>query len=131
MRQPPENSSTGRCLRGLVEAEAGEDGGGAGGGGIGADRAQALVDLGEAVRVGGVGFGEQGEALGVALQHGVEQAWRRPRAPPGATVAMRARAASRMSPPSSGDFAGDGAQQRGLAGAVAADQADAAALDRR
>ena len=34
-------------LRGLVEAEAGEDGGGAGRGGIGADRAQAFVDLGE------------------------------------------------------------------------------------
>ena len=36
-----------------------------------------------------------------------------------------------MSPPSSGDLAGDGAQQRGFAGAVAADQADAAAgIDR-
>ena len=33
-----------------------------------------------------------------------------------------------MSPPSSGMVADDGAQQRGLAGAVAADQADAAAL---
>ena len=60
-------------LRGLVEAEAGEDGGGAGRGRIGADRAQAFVDLGQAVGFGGVGFGEQGEALGIALQHGVEQ----------------------------------------------------------
>src|SRR5271167_679243 len=66
MRQPPEKEATGRGLGGLVEAEAGQDGGGAGGGGVGADRAQAVMDLGEAFGGGGFGFGEQGEALGVA-----------------------------------------------------------------
>ena len=60
-------------LGGLVEAQAGEDGGGAGRSCIGADRAQAFVDLGQAVRFGGVRLGEQCEAFGVALQHGVEQ----------------------------------------------------------
>ena len=60
-------------LRGLVEAEAGEDGGGARRARVGADGDQAFVDFGEAGGVGGLGLGQQGEAFGVALQHGVEQ----------------------------------------------------------
>ena len=60
-------------LGGFVEAEAGEDGGGARRGGVGADGDQPVVHLGEAVRVGGFGFGQQGEAFGIALQDGVEQ----------------------------------------------------------
>ena len=90
------------------------------------------MDLGEAVRVGGLGFREQGEALGVALQHGVEQGWRRRTAPP-APPSPSARAGGEADVAAvERKLAGDGAQQRGLAGAVAADQADAAArVDRQ
>ena len=86
-------------LGGLVEPQAGEDGGGARRGGIGADGDQPVMDLGEAVRVGGLGLGQQGQPFGVALQDGVEQG----HGPSGAscrTVAMRAREDRRMSPPS-------------------------------
>ena len=78
---------------------------------------------------GGVRLGEQGEAFGVALQHGVQQRGvaggrflrdgRDARARGEADVAAVQR-----------QFADDGAQQRGFAGAVAPDQADAAARDR-
>ena len=131
MRQPPENSCTGALLGGLVEAEAGEDGGGARGGGVGADGAQAVVDFGEAVGVGGVGLGEQRQAFGVALQDGVEQGggagrgFLRDGGEAGAGGQADVAAIQRH-------VAGDGAQQRGLARAVAADQADAAAgVDRQ
>ena len=113
-------------LCGFVEAQAGEDGGRAGGGRIGADRAQAFVDLGQAVRFGGVRFGQQGKAFGVAFQHGVQQGCiaggrflgdgRDARARGKADVAGVER-----------EFAHDRAQQGGFAGAVAPDQADAAA----
>ena len=116
----------GARLRGFVETQAGEDGGGAGRGRIGADRAQALVDFGEAVRVGAVRFGQQGQAFGVALQHRVQQGGLaggsflrhgRHACPGGqADVAAVER-----------DFAHDGTQQCGFAGAVAPDQADATA----
>ena len=44
---------------------------------------------------------------------------------------MRARDDRRMSPPSSGDLAGDSAQQRGFSGAVASDQTNSpAGIDR-
>ena len=90
---------------------------------VGADLAQPLMHFGR--RAGGAagGLGQQGEALAVALQHRVE----RLAAPPGAccaTVPMRARAASLISPPSSGRSPGQ-REQRRFAGAVAPDQADA------
>ena len=117
-------------LGGLVEAQAGEDGGGARRRRIGANGAQALVDLGQAVGVGGFGLRQQGEAFGVALQHGVQQGG----------VAGRgflrdggdARAGGEADVAAiQRQVADDGAQQRGLAGAIAADQADAAALVHR
>ena len=118
-------------LRRLVEAEAGEDGGGARGGRVGADGAQPFVDFGQPVRVGGVGFGAAGRGARGRLAARCRAAMPGPTALPARTVASRARAARRMSPPSSAMFAGDGAQQRGFAGAVAADQADApAGIDR-
>ena len=67
IRQPPENSLDRPRLRGLVEAEAGEDGGGARGCGVGADGEQPLVDLRQPVAVGGARPRPAGEALGVAL----------------------------------------------------------------
>ena len=76
---------------------------------------------------GGVGFREQGEAFGVALQDGVQQGGVArggllgDGGDAGAGGEADVAAVQR-------DFAGDGAQQGGLAGAVAADQADAAAL---
>ena len=76
---------------------------------------------------GGVGLGEQGEAFGVALQHGVQQRGvargrlLRDGGDAGAGGEADVAAVQRQ-------LAGDGAQQGGLAGAVAADQADAAAL---
>ena len=73
MRQPPENSSTGRCWAASSKPRPGEDGGGAGGRRVGADGAQAFVDLVEAMGLRGIGLRQEGEALGVALQHGVEQ----------------------------------------------------------
>ena len=51
MRQPPEKESKpGGPGLFVIKAEAGEDDGGAGGGGVGADGAQAFVHFGEAVR---------------------------------------------------------------------------------
>ena len=113
-------------LRRLVEAEAGEDGGGARRGGFGADGDQAVVDFGEPCGIGVFGFVQQREAFGVALQHGVEQGggagrgFLRDGREAGARGQADVAAVERH-------VAGDGAQQRGFAGAVAADQADAAA----
>ncbi len=116
----------GAGLLGGVETEPGQDGGGAGGRCVGPDGAQALVDFGEADGLGGVLFGDQGEAFGVGLEHGVEQAlpagWRFLLDPGHAGAAAEADGAA-----VDAEFAGDGAQQGALAGAVAADQADAAA----
>ncbi len=117
-------------LRGFVEAQAGEDGGGAGRGRIGADRAQAFVDLGQAVRFGGIRLGQQRKTFGVALQHGIEQ-----RGVAGGRFLRHGRDARARSEADVAavqrEFAHDRAQQGGLAGAVAPDQADAAAgIDR-
>ena len=85
------------------------------------------MDLGEAMGFGGVGFLEQGEAFGVASQHGVEQGgfagggFLRDGGYAGAGGEADLAAVQRL-------VADDGAQQGGLAGAVAADQTDAAAL---
>ncbi len=83
------------------------------------------------VRFGVFGFVQQGQAFGVALQHGVEQGgWAGRRFLRDGREAG-ARGQADISPVER-KVAGDGAQQRGFAGAVAADQADAAAgIDRQ
>ena len=80
MRHPPEKLEAGRCLRGLVESEAGKDRGRPRLGGMGVDIGEARLDFGDAVRVRrGLGFGEQGGALAVGRQHDVDQRLRRAR----------------------------------------------------
>ena len=113
-------------LGGGVEAEAGQDGGGAGGGGVGADGAQPLMDFGQPVGRRGVGLGQQGQPLGVALQHDIDQR--------GLALGRFLLDAAHAGAAGQADFAaihrdvaGDGAQQGGFAGAVAADEADAPA----
>ena len=70
-------------LRRFVEAETGEDLRRARRRRVRADVAEALVDGGDAVRVGGVlGLIEQAGALGVGGEHPVEDAFRRRPAPP-------------------------------------------------
>ncbi len=66
MRQPPEILRAGALLRGLVEAETGEDARCPGRRGVRADVGEALVDLGDAVGiVRGLGLREQLCALPV------------------------------------------------------------------
>ena len=76
------------------------------------------------VRVGGFDFGQQGEAFLVAFQHGFQQR--------GAAAGGFLLHLSHAGAGGEADFtaigmqvAGDGFQQRGFAGAVAADEADA------
>ena len=69
-------------LRGLVEAQAGEDGGGARGCGIGADRAQAFVDLGEPVRIGACRLPRAAQGVRGRLAARCRAGRRRPRALP-------------------------------------------------
>ena len=107
-----------------IEAEAGEDGGGAGGCGVGTYGAEALVDFRQAVRVGGLQLAQQRQPFRVAFQHGVEQRGASGR---GGLLHLRHAGAggeadlAAIEP----EFARDGAQQRGLACTVAPDQADA------
>ena len=89
-------------LRGLVEAQAGEDGGGAGGCGIGADRAQAFVDLGQADGRSAVSASASRARRSGSPCRTVSSSEASPEGASWATVAMRARAARRISPPSSG-----------------------------
>ena len=117
----------GAGLRVGVEAEAGQDGRRPRGRRVRADRAQPLVDRAHAVQARvRVQLGEQRQALGVAGEHGVQQrlgAGRR------LLPDLRHAGAGRDAdlPAVDREVAGDGAQQGGLAGAVAADEADAAA----
>ena len=118
-------------LGGCVEAQTGEDSGRAGRGRICADGAQALVDFGKARGVGGVQLAQQGQTLGVALQHGIQQrlrtGWR--------GLAHLRHPGARRKPNVAaigGKLAGDGTQQGRFARAVAPDQADAApGIDRQ
>ena len=92
---------------------------------IGPDGLQTGINLSETVGVGFMlGFGQEPHALGLGAQHGVEQAY---------IVAGRILGDS-ADPPACGpvsgsaiglDFAQDNLEQRGLARAIAADQADA------
>ena len=84
------------------------------------------MDFGEAGGVGGVSLGQQRQAFGVSLQNGIEQGggagggFLRDGGDAGARGQADVAAIQR-------DVAHHGAQQRGFARAVAADQADAAA----
>ena len=77
IRQPPDSAEHGLALRRLVEAEAGEDGGGPGLGRMGVDIGEPGLNVGDAVRIGrGLGLGEQGGALGIGGEHHLDQALR-------------------------------------------------------
>ncbi len=113
-------------LRRLIEAETGQDGGGAGRGGVGADGQQTIMQLGQAVRVRGFRLRQQRQPFRVALQHDIDQGLRTLRRLLPHRRQLRAGGEADVAAVHR-QFAGDGAQQGGLAGAVAADQADAAA----
>ncbi len=114
--------SAGTLLLLGVEAEAVQDGRGTRGRAVRLDVRQPGMDVGDAVGIGGVlGLGQEGGALAVGHQNGIDQALRpgrgllRHHAHAGA-VGQRDVAGIGM------QFARDQLQQRRLAGAVAADQ---------
>ena len=113
-------------LRGFVEAEAGEDGGGAGGGGIRADGDQPFMDLRRAI---GGRFSlqrrDQASAFGVGGQHGVEQAALPPRRFLRDMAEARAGREADI-PPIGLEVADDGLEQRGLARPVPPDEPEPA-----
>lgn len=109
-------------LRGVVEAEAGQNGGGSGLRRMRVDVGKPRVDLGDAVRIRGRPFlFEQSLALGIGLEHDVDQrllgARRFLRHLADAGVFGQADRAGL-----GGEIAGDRLEQGGLAGAVAADE---------
>ena len=112
-------------LRRLVEAEAGQDARGPRRRRMRADVGEPLVDLGDAAGiVRGLGLGQQARALLVGGEHELDQAVGPARAPPAPPSRCGSSAGMLMAPSSGCKLAGDQAQQRGLARAVAADQAD-------
>ena len=118
---------TGPRLIGGGKAEAGEDRRGTRRRGVRAHIGEPGLDFGDAVRiVGGLGLGQQRVALDVGLEHHLEQALRTVRGflrqPPDAPARRQFHAAVLGR-----DVTGDDVEQRGLAGAVAADQSDAGA----
>ncbi len=91
--------------------------------GVGADLGEAIVDVGHPLRRRGLQLGGEGRALGVRRQHRLQQRDRRRRL----LLVGRAdpsRARQDDLPAAGGEFALDQAEQRGLAGAIAADEAD-------
>ena len=90
---------------------------------FGPDGAQPLVDLGQAARLGLLLLGQQLHPLGVGGEHGLDQAG----GTRGRLLADLGHAGAGRQPDLAAieaDLTGDGAQQRALAGAVAADEAD-------
>ena len=74
MRQPPENSESGRCCASCVEAEAVQDRGGARRRGMRVDIGEAGLDLGDVMGVvRGLGALEQVGALDVGGEHEVDE----------------------------------------------------------
>ena len=117
----------GAVLRRLVEAEAAQDARGARRGGVGVDIDKTGLDFGDAQRiVRRLGLAEEGGALAVGVEHEVDQRLR-------AAGRLLLDAADAGLPGNrdrtalAADFAADQAEQRGLAGAVAPDQADVGA----
>ena len=115
----------------LVEAETGEDRRRPGRGGMGLDVGKPGMDLGDTIRIGrGPGFGGQRGQLGIRSQHGVEQAL----GPAGRLLrdgSDAGPAEHRHLAVIRGNLSGDQAEQRGLAGPVAPDQADLPSLGHR
>ena len=108
----------------MGEAEAGEDAGGARRRGMGADVGEARLDFRDAMRIArGLGLGEERAALAIGGEHDVDQGLRsvgRLLRQPADARARRPDEPAVLEP----DIARDGAEQRALAGAVAADEAD-------
>ncbi len=112
----------------MREAKAGEDLGGARGRRMRADVGEAGLDLGDAMRIGcRLGLGQERVALRIGLEHDLDQALgpvrRFLREPPDAGARRQCELAVIER-----DVARDGAKQRGLADAVASDQADPRAV---
>ena len=131
MRQPPENSDSGRPCAALVEAEAGEDARGARRRCVGVDVDEPGLDFGDAQRVvGAFGLFEQAAAFDVGVEHEVDQRLRAARRllldPADAGAAGKADRAALGR-----ELAADQPKQRRFAGAVAADQADVRARRQR
>ena len=127
MRQPPENSDTGRAWSAAEKPRPAEDRGRAGRRGVRVDIDQPGLDFGDPVRVvRGIGFAQQRVALEVGLEHDFDQALRAV----GRFLGKAAHAPARRDGDAAafgGELAADGAKQRRFAGAVAADQPDARA----
>ena len=127
MRQPPENSEQGRCWSAVEKPRPDENRRGARRRRMRADVGEPGLDLGDAVRVvRGLGFREQRVALAIGPEHDLEQAFRPVRRflrQPADAPARRHFDVAVLGR----DVAGDDVEQRRLAGAVAADQADAGA----
>ena len=118
----------GPLLRGLREAKAGQDRGRARGRRIGVDIHEPRLDLGDAMRIVlGFRLRQKMRALGIGLEHDFDQRLGTGRcflrqAPEGVARGPRDLAGLGV------EVAGDDVEQGGLAGAVAADQADARAV---
>ena len=116
------------ALLGMGETQAGEDFGGARRRRMGPDIGEPGLDLGDAVGIVlGLGLGQQSRALGVGLEHDIEQAF-------GAIRRLLGEAADagaqwkRDLAVLGRELAADDAEQRGLPRAVAADEPDAGAV---
>ena len=118
-------------LRRLVEAEAAEDAGRARRRGVGVDVDEARLDVGDPLGVAGaLGLGDQRRALGVGGEHEVDQRL----GPAGRLLLDAAEPRVLRGRDRAGlgrQFAADQPEERRLAGAVAADEADPRAARQR
>ena len=125
IRQPPEKLASGRALGVLVEAQAVQDRARPRRRGMGADVGEPGLDLGDR---GGIlhplGRRQQALALAVGGEHRLRAGSPRRPAPPARPSRRCAPRRRRTSPASGAELAPDQPQQRGLAAAVAPDQAD-------
>ena len=127
MRQPPENSPQGRACSACGETQACEDFGRARGRRMGSDVGEPDLDLRDPMRIAfGLGLGEEPRALGVGREDDVEQALRAVRRLLGEAPDAGARGKRKLAALQR-HLTADDAEQGGLAGAIAADEADAGA----